>query len=314
MNYRKSDRKILIIRAGALGDTLMLMPAIAWLRDKVKIFVAGRYPGIDFLRPYVEGVSDFEGSGWYNLFTEGYHGIINMPEIQEVNHITAFLKDRAGFITANLKRIFPHATVHHFPPFSPEGEKIHIALYTARCLRQSGMPIDPLRSLEESRRHPLFNNHDPFPGKGGVVLHPGSGSRNKNYPRDLWVNMIIEMKKVYARKARGILLLFGPAEQDLIPFFQETFDGEDTELICSPEKEELISLLGGASLFIGHDSGITHLTAMLGTPVIALFRNSSPEQWMPLGPRVYVMEKKEGESGFIKDIVHRGMEILRATS
>jgi len=48
-------------------------------------------------------------------------------------------------------------------------------------------------------------------------------------------------------------------------------------------------LLKKASLYIGHDSGITHLTAMLGIPTICLFKNSDPLQWAPLGPDVTVI-------------------------
>jgi len=43
------------------------------------------------------------------------------------------------------------------------------------------------------------------------------------------------------------------------------------------------------ALYIGQDSGVTHLAAMMGLPVIALFRNSSITKWRPLGPRVRVL-------------------------
>ena len=63
--------RLLIIRAGALGDTLMLMPSINQLRGRAEIFFSGRYPGIDYLRPYVDHCIDFESSGWHSLFLNG---------------------------------------------------------------------------------------------------------------------------------------------------------------------------------------------------------------------------------------------------
>ena len=39
-------------------------------------------------------------------------------------------------------------------------------------------------------------------------------------------------------------------------------------------------------LYIGNDSGITHLAAAVGTPVLALFGPTDPEVWAPRGPHV----------------------------
>ncbi|MGD9075843.1 MAG: hypothetical protein PVJ69_11585, partial [Desulfobacteraceae bacterium] len=62
--------KALIIRPSALGDTLMLMPAIAQLRCSTEIVLVGRSPGVDIISPYVNSVIDYEGSGWHRLFLE----------------------------------------------------------------------------------------------------------------------------------------------------------------------------------------------------------------------------------------------------
>ena len=43
-----------------------------------------------------------------------------------------------------------------------------------------------------------------------------------------------------------------------------------------------------ASLYIGNDSGITHLAAAVGTPVLALFGPTDPAVWAPRGPHVQV--------------------------
>ena len=51
----------------------------------------------------------------------------------------------------------------------------------------------------------------------------------------------------------------------------------------------LAALLSRASLFIGHDSGITHLAAASGAPVLALFGPTDPEIWAPPGEGVQVL-------------------------
>jgi ADP-heptose:LPS heptosyltransferase len=51
---------------------------------------------------------------------------------------------------------------------------------------------------------------------------------------------------------------------------------------------ELAQWLAGAGLYIGNDSGVTHLAAAVGTPVVALFGPTDPAAWAPRGPNVRV--------------------------
>jgi ADP-heptose:LPS heptosyltransferase len=51
---------------------------------------------------------------------------------------------------------------------------------------------------------------------------------------------------------------------------------------------ELARWLAQARLFVGNDSGITHLAAAVGTPVLALFGPTDPAVWAPRGPHVQV--------------------------
>jgi ADP-heptose:LPS heptosyltransferase len=43
-------------------------------------------------------------------------------------------------------------------------------------------------------------------------------------------------------------------------------------------------------LFIGHDSGITHLSALLGVPTVVLFGPTYPQRWAPTGPHVSILK------------------------
>jgi ADP-heptose:LPS heptosyltransferase len=54
---------------------------------------------------------------------------------------------------------------------------------------------------------------------------------------------------------------------------------------------ELACWLATARIYIGNDSGITHLAAAVGTPVVALFGPTDPRIWAPRGPHVRVIGK-----------------------
>ncbi len=51
-----------------------------------------------------------------------------------------------------------------------------------------------------------------------------------------------------------------------------------------------------ADLYLGNDSGITHLAAASGTPTIALFGPTDPQVWGPKGPQVSIIRWQPGNS------------------
>ena len=52
---------------------------------------------------------------------------------------------------------------------------------------------------------------------------------------------------------------------------------------------DLACWLRSARIYIGNDSGITHLAAALGTPVVAIFGPSDPNLWAPRGEHVRIV-------------------------
>jgi heptosyltransferase-3 len=55
---------------------------------------------------------------------------------------------------------------------------------------------------------------------------------------------------------------------------------------CFPDLYDLACRLRGARVYIGNDSGISHLAAAVGTPTMVLFRSTDPRVWSPRGPAV----------------------------
>lgn len=302
--------KLLIIRPSALGDTLMLMPAIAQLMGSTEIVLVARAPAVDIMSPYVKRVIDYEGSGWHRLFLER-PGVDHAFAIPEADCAVAFLSDPDGIVKKNLKTTLPRTSLHFFPAFPPEESNLHAAFYLAQCLKKAGMPVDPAKCLEEAGRRALLKGGGQAIQNKRIVFHPGSGGRGKNYPPEFWLQMIGEVTNRFPSPSysRSIILL-GPAEEKLLPFFKRQVGGERAEIFFALELEQLQSILSQAPLYVGHDSGITHLAAMLGTPTIALFKNSSVQQWRPLGPAVKVIQSEEGSPGLVVKILEEMMPLV----
>ncbi len=150
---------------------------------------------------------------------------------------------------------FPFRFLEALPP----GEcSVHAA---DSYLRQAGGGPEP--AIPRIRCHR-------FAG-GYAVIHPFSGSPRKNWPLDRFREL------AHALSARmPVHWCAGPEEAlDRAMRFDDLYD-----LAC---------WFGGAQLYIGNDSGVTHLAAAIGVPVVAVFGPTDPRVWAPRGDRVRVV-------------------------
>lgn len=289
--------KLLIIRPGALGDTLLMLPVLAELKGKATVLFAGRQPGLAHMNHAVSRAMDLETAGWHWLFSDhpGSPRPWRLP-ISSADKIIAFFKDRGGIILQNLEGFFPDTPLRVFPSFPPRGKKIHVARYLAGCLESAGLPVNGRAVMDNAFKRPLISG--PWTGKmrNRVVFHPGSGGLEKNHPPGFWLNIFKRCMGMdrFARLKPALLL--GPAEAPLQTFFRNCEDpGCPPEILFCPGKEQLLNILASAALYLGHDSGITHLSGLMGTPTVALFKHSDPVQWRPLGPRVHIIHREKAD-------------------
>ncbi len=103
-----------------------------------------------------------------------------------------------------------------------------------------------------------------------AVIHPFSGSARKNWPLD-------RFRELAAQLPVPVRWCAGP-EESL------------ADAIRMPDLYELGCWLASARLYIGNDSGITHLAAAVGTPVVAIFGPTDPAVWAPRGVNVRVVK------------------------
>jgi len=119
-----------------------------------------------------------------------------------------------------------------------------------------------------------------------IAIHPGSGSRRKCWPVARFAHLIHALD----RPDRFFLLIEGPADRDLVERLLE-YCAERDQAHTSPRLARLANaplphlaaVLARCHLFIGNDSGVTHLAASVGAPVVALFIATDPARWGPRG-------------------------------
>jgi heptosyltransferase-3 len=170
----------------------------------------------------------------------------------------------------------------HDPAPPPDGP--HASLWLAHSLEPMGLaetaepgtlvwsPADRRDAIERTPELP----------SGFVAVHPGSGSRSKNWP--------LERFAAVARRLAGgqpWLLVFGPAEAEMP-------DLEGSVVARSWPVRTLGATLARAGLVVGNDSGASHLAAASGAPTLALFGPTDPALWAPVGPSVETLRAPSG--------------------
>jgi len=117
-----------------------------------------------------------------------------------------------------------------------------------------------------------------------ILLHPGSGSRHKCVSPKLMAEVIERLQKESAEP----IMLEGPADGEAVAGVLQHVSMKPV-LLRGLALGTLAGVLASTGLFVGHDSGITHLAASLGVNCIALWGPTDLERWAPFGPHVTVM-------------------------
>jgi ADP-heptose:LPS heptosyltransferase len=120
-----------------------------------------------------------------------------------------------------------------------------------------------------------------------VVVHPGSGSKSKCWPLENFLEIINELDQEGYRGA----LVTGNAEAELENKLKKQALPKRWVWLHNPPLLKLSGLLTVSALYLGNDSGITHLAAACGTKVVALFRNDLEAAWRPYGQTVVLSEE-----------------------
>ena len=112
-----------------------------------------------------------------------------------------------------------------------------------------------------------------------VAVAPGAGSSAKCWPAPLFA----ETCRLLARRGpTHFMLVLGPAEMER-PDIRAAFAGLDCSLSECWSVRDLAAVFAGCQLYLGNDSGLSHLAAWAGAEGLAVFGPTDPELWAPVG-------------------------------
>jgi ADP-heptose:LPS heptosyltransferase len=188
------------------------------------------------------------------------------------------------------------------PPFPPPPPPtIHAADFALELVARAGVPVPPptagivLNEAELALAQPFFMTHRVNPAiQPLVVVHPGSGSPAKRWPVENFARLIDTMEGELGVRT---VIVTGYAEADVLVGLHSHLDTATPLVADNWPLLPTAALIARAAVFVGHDSGLTHLAAALGRPTVAIFGPTDPGIWQPRGERVTVVPMARTSAG-----------------
>lgn len=266
--------RILILRGGALGDFLVTLPALAALRrhwPDARIELAGNATAaaLGVTCGVLDAVHSQHEARWGALYEPAPLPADFARWLAAFDAVVNFWPDPSG----ELARHFPRHPQQRWtagaaaPACAPAADHFSAALAPLGVLAPA--PRFAWRAPAAAR----------VPSR--VALHPGSGSPRKNWPLERWAALARWLADDCAAELQ---VISGEAEAP------DVLAGVGRALRGRP-LEELADELAHCGLFVGHDSGVSHLAAATGVPCVLLFGPTDPAIWAPPGPHVRVLRR-----------------------
>ena len=290
--------RILVIRGGAIGDFILTLPAIRLLRENfpgahLEILGSRHIIALAEGRAYADATRSIEYGPMAGFFVPRS---VLAPDLVEYfasfQQVVSFLFDPDGFFEANLRRA---GVKNLLPAYAKIDDSEHAARQLARPLQSLALYIED----HAATVHPSAEDHafaDEFLGENNaplIALHPGSGSPRKNWPLENWIALGASL--LARNPPPRLLLIGGEADHAQLDALLAAWRGAPVLLARDLPLPHLAALLARCRLFLGHDSGISHLAAAAGAPCLLLFGPTDPAVWAPANPHVSIIPAPGGD-------------------
>lgn len=273
--------KILFVRTGGLGDTILTLPVVHRIK-KINPGVELHVLGNETMLSIARLTGAFNG---FRLFDEsGFAGLFSGLEPSDFIRSYFSVFDEVYFFTAAKKENIIHKVIESgarkcnvLDPRPPKKWRRHIVEHLMTIIDEKE------NNSYDSGYYGINISGNSNRDRKGIVIHPGSGGLSKKWPIDRYL-------RVAERLITHVTFILGPAEVE--NGMENDIPENRFTIVCPENISELCSLISCASLYIGNDSGVSHLAALCGIPSFVLFGPTNPVVWRPLGRNVTIISSK----------------------
>lgn len=293
-NIERRMKSALLFRLGGLGDLLVAFPSIFFVRKKIApwslTLVCREEYGL-ILRDtgVVDNLVSVGDPKLAPLFSSPPYSRELLSWLNEFSLILGWMHKKTSL---NLEDFYgaQNAEKCHFVFHDPASQApISSSFFHETCqflAHEGGLNPSfdecsflPLSSIQKEEGRRLVGAESLEHWKKIAIVHPGSGSENKCWPLENFLEVINWLSSQGYRGA----LVTGFVEERMENRIKDVSLPQDWLWLRNPPLLKLSGLLSVADLYLGNDSGITHLAAACGTKVFALFRKDLEALWKSNG-------------------------------
>ena len=304
-------RKGLILHSGAIGDCVLTLPLAVYMKQACglsQVHFMGRPEAIGCApgRSGIDHVRAMESVPLHRLFASQDTFELDDPDrlvtaFKGYEHIVSFLGVGHPDFEQNLLMTVHcshSAEVTLLPMAPPSGGDEAISRFYVRSFAEqvgieAGTP-DLTCSWLTATAEDLLAGSDILqtagvnPDASIALIHPGSGGCHKCWhPTNF-----LELAKRCSERGFVPVFLLGPAEQERLDLPCRRQFEQTAPVIADLSLTGVFQLLTQAALFVGNDSGISHIAGALGKKTAVLFGPTDAALYRPLGPSVTVFQAR----------------------
>jgi lipopolysaccharide heptosyltransferase III len=292
--------RIAVIRVRSMGDCILTTPALAVLKQarpdlSIAIVVEDRFRALFVGNPDVAEILPPE---WQRVHRWQPELCLNLHGGGSSAMLTALsgARFRAGFAHFRPSLIY-NVRIPRAQEILAVDRKVHTAEHLASAMFYLGVPpVD----VPRARLFCSAPARSASPVAPYAVIHPVAALPGKTWPAERFLEVADSLKRSFDLNP---VFIGGPGE-DLSAFAR-------WRMVPGAPLEEIKSLMAGASLFVGNDSGPAHMAAAFGIPVIVIFGPSDPVVWGPWRTQSEVLTGSDGIRSVDARQVIEALERLR---
>lgn len=162
-------------------------------------------------------------------------------------------------------------------------DKIHTVEHQLAPLKYVGFNVEPIPDLHVPVDDEAFSRlqslcWEDIADGDFILLHPAAAFETKQWP----VERFIQLVHLLAADGMRVIASAGPGEEGLLEAMRKV-PGDQLKILPPLPLSEFIALASMCRLYVGNDTGTTHIAAALGKPVVAVFGSSNADSWHPWG-------------------------------
>lgn len=295
-------KRILLIRLDKIGDLIstMCVDQVSFLKDWEKQWVIAK--GLSFVatqaepqRPFLELTKDDAKESLPRLraFIREYRPdvAVSFQSPWWVNYAlwSEGVPVRAGVRSQWHSFLFLNKGLRQRRSLAVKHEADYNLDVLKHALDIHSQESTPALVLNATENPELLNKYNLTPGHY-IVVHPGMAGSALNWPTESYIELI---RHILPKEK--VVLTGTPADEKWLTEIKATYM-DHKNFVClqnALKPQELFTILKKARAVVVPSTGVAHMAASLGTPVLGIYshvRVQKPLRWAARGPRVTIFE------------------------